>query len=81
MLHNHSGGLPRPYIRVYPPLLFGTVGILVYSRGILEDVATLRRHAPFRKASRKPAYANTSTSTYLVSDFLEILRGNRHCIH
>jgi len=54
-----SGGLPRPYLRVHPPLLFGTVGILVYTRGILGDVVILwrcaRRCRFIRKASRKPA--------------------------
>jgi len=84
-----SRGLPRPYFRVHPPLLFGTVGILVCTRGILGDVVTLRRCARrcrfLRKASRKPA---CSAREYLhrpliwsASDLSRILHGNRHCIH
>jgi len=46
-----SGSLPRPYFRVHPPLLFGTVGILVYrvsdswgtKRKVMIDWVKLRR--------------------------------------
>jgi len=82
-----SGGLPRPYLRVHPPLLFGTVGILVYTREILGDVVTLRRCARrcrfIRKASRNPACTRIPPPTLIwsASDLSEILHGNRHCIH
>jgi len=82
-----SGGLSGPYFKVHPPLLFGTVGILVYIRGILGDVVTLRRCARrcrfIRKASRKPACTRIPPPALIwsASDFSGILRGNRHCIH
>jgi len=73
--------------RVHPPLLFGTVGILIYTKGILGDVVTLRRCARrcrfIRKASRKPACTRIPPPALIwsTSDLSGILHGNRHCIH
>jgi len=81
------GGLPQPYFRVHPPLLFGTVGILVCTGGILGDVVSLRRCARWcrfsRKASRKPAPTPIPPPALIwsASDLSGILRGNRHCTH
>jgi len=82
-----SGGLPRPYLRVHPPLLFGTMGILIYTRGNLGNMITLRRCARrcrfIRKASRKLACTQIPPPALIwsASDLSGILRGNRHCIH